>query len=212
MPKRKSSQEHGQADSSQNLERLGRADERTQVTILKGETIWCLAAMKYDGRHPIHAIFEANDLLPQAIERNGRKELLEPIYHADTTYVFPALHEVEALEIKYRRRLEALDLDRSDNLERLGPPSEERAVCLRPDETFWKLSEQKYNGKHHIQAIFEANGLMQNVVNKGGKQQLQDPIYYAGKSYIFPAESEIEDLTKRYQSRINALLQDAKNI
>jgi hypothetical protein len=190
--------------------RVGAPHERTEVTILAGETIWQLAEVKYDGKHPIHAIFEVNNLEPGVTERDGIKELQEPIYHAGATYIFPSIDEIPALESKFRQKLVVLGLDQAGTTERLGKPSESRSVCLRPDETFWRLSTEKY-GKPQIEAIFEANGLMQKVVERDGKQELHDPIYYAGKSYIFPAESEIEDLKMRYQRRLQSILQDAKN-
>ena len=86
---------------------------------------------------------------------------------------------------------------------RVGQANERKEVLLFYGDTFWQLSGVKYNGKHPIEAIFEANGLSHQVVERDGKKELVEPIYYAGKSYVLPAEDEVDELTKRYRARLN---------
>jgi hypothetical protein len=75
-------------------------------------------------------------------------------------------------------------------------------VTLKSGETFWKLAEQKYGGKHPIEAIYAANGLYPKVTEKDGKIEMTDPTYQAGKSYTMPSEKDIAALTKQYRQHV----------
>lgn len=83
-------------------------------------------------------------------------------------------------------------------------------VTLKSGQTFWKLAEEKYGGQHPIEAIYAANGLLPKWVEKDGKKVLEDPKYYAGKTYVLPAASEIEELTKKYKQQVKELGQNGK--
>jgi hypothetical protein len=77
-----------------------------------------------------------------------------------------------------------------------------RQVTLRSGDTFWKLAEQTYGGKHPIEAIYAANGLYPKVTEKDGKIEMTDPTYQAGKTYTLPSEKDIAALTKQYRQHV----------
>ncbi len=86
--------------------RVGAVDERTEIRLKWGDTFWQLAEEKYGGRHPIEAIYEANGLTPTIVEKNGKKEMISPIYFADKVYVLPAESEIADLRRRFFQRME----------------------------------------------------------------------------------------------------------
>lgn len=82
-------------------------------------------------------------------------------------------------------------------------PAEREKIVLQKGDTFWRLAEIKYHGKHPIDAIFEVNGLTPSVVYENGRRVLLDPIYYAGTEYILPGSSELDSLSKRFWKKID---------
>ncbi|MBI4533526.1 MAG: hypothetical protein HY711_06225 [Candidatus Melainabacteria bacterium] len=96
-------------------------------------------------------------------------------------------------------RLAAAKHDRA----RVGLPDERTQVRLGSGDTFWELSGKKYNGRHPIDAIYEANGLTPTVVRKAGRRELIAPTYWAGQTYVLPAESEIPELSRRFWQKMD---------
>lgn len=90
-------------------------------------------------------------------------------------------------------------------MSRVGKVEESTELVLERGDTFWRLSELKYGGRHPIAAIFEINKLTPSVRYENGLRKLVDPIYFAGKSYILPSWAETEDLAKRFYKRMDEL-------
>lgn len=199
-------------DVSDISKRLGRADERSEVVIKEGETIWRLAELKYGGVHPIDAIYEANGLSMRVEARDGATEVCDPIYFADHTYVFPAQSEIPELKEKFWSRCgDCYDLrhpddgatdSRSRDRARVGPPHERTRVRLRWDDTLYQLACNKYSNGFSIEAIFEANNMTPKVVKKDGKSEYQAPIYYAGQIVVLPADGEAKELCRKFHERM----------
>jgi hypothetical protein len=174
---------------------------RTEVTLKPGQTFWKLAEEKYNGQHPIEAIYAANGLTPKWVEKDGKKVLEDPKYYAGKTYVLPAESEIEALTKKYKDQVRELG---QNGRERVGQPNEETPVQLIYGDTFWKLGKAKYDNMERppIEAIYEANKMTPQVRDNNGKPELIDPTYYAGKTYVLPAAKDIEALTNRFWERL----------
>ncbi|HEY9774382.1 MAG TPA: hypothetical protein V6C81_11325 [Planktothrix sp.] len=204
--------------SSTNLssqrERVGPPDERRRITLIEGETFWCLAEIKYAGKHPIDAIFQANNLLPSvATDKSGAVTWKDPLYHAGVEYILPALSQLEELKNLFWQRMEEAGAGAKDAKERVGRAGERTAVCLRWDETLWQLCRLKYSVAAPTKAIYEANGLLQSFIFPQGEEKLvREPTLYAGNSYVLPAQTEIPLLTQRYDERIATILQSKQNI
>ncbi|MBC8000415.1 MAG: hypothetical protein IAF58_20865 [Leptolyngbya sp.] len=90
-------------------------------------------------------------------------------------------------------------------MSRVGKAQESTEIVLESGDTFWRLSELKYGGRHPIAAIYEINNLTPTVRYENGLRKLIDPIYFAGKSYILPSWAETEDLAQRFYKRIDEL-------
>ncbi|MGH9548084.1 MAG: hypothetical protein ACRD3W_01870 [Terriglobales bacterium] len=192
-------------------ERLGKPEEPRSVTLLRGETFWQLAQVKYYGRHPIAALFEANGLTVEVRSQAGRTTFCDPIYYAGQAYLFPAENELDALEQSFWQKLKEHGLGGTIK-ERVGASDEKTAVCLRWDESLWSLAQSKYDDDFEIEGVFEANELAASVTNKDGLNTLAEPICFAGHSYILPPRTELHALSTRYQERIKADLLGEENI
>ncbi|HEY9712596.1 MAG TPA: hypothetical protein V6C72_03955, partial [Chroococcales cyanobacterium] len=179
--------------------RVGEPDERTEVQLRKGDTLWNLAEEKYEGAHPIDAIYEENNLTPTSQKHGEQTVLIDPIYYAGSTYILPARSEISQLQKSFWLRVDGRTLK-----ERVGSADQSTYVTLRWDEKLSDLSSAKYDGRQASEAIFEANDLKPTLTSSNGEKQVAEPIYYAGRSYRLPAESEIADLTKAWKRRINS--------
>jgi hypothetical protein len=168
----------------------------TRVTLKRGDTFWKLAEEKYDGKHPIEAIYAANGLYPKVNEKNGKLEMVDPTYYAGKTYIMPDAKDVERLTQQYRQRVEELGKhDRS----RVGEANEETSVKLIYGDRFEKLAQAKYGKQMPMEAIYEANGLRARVTTGAdGQQHIKEPMYYAGRTYKLPAEQDIPELVRRF--------------
>lgn len=125
----------------------------------------------------------------------------DPIYYAGMAYTLPSLRNVPALQEKFWQKFDPRTV-----LERVGPAGERTAVCIRWDETLCQLSAIKYGGTTAVHAIFQLNELTPSVNTINGEKQVLEPIYHAGRSYLFPAEDEISQLLEHYESQINSLI------
>ena len=172
---------------------------RTSVTLKKGDTFWKLCQEKYGDKYPIEAIYEANGLTPKVTEAGGKVTLEDPTYYAGKTYVLPAQSEIEELTKQYRQKVKELG---QTSEQRVGTADERTDVTLIYGDTFWSLSDKKYGGTHPIEAIYEANGLTPGLKEEDGQLSLEDPTYYAGTSYVLPAQSEIPELTRSFWQRM----------
>lgn len=74
-------------------------------------------------------------------------------------------------------------------------------VTVRQGDTLWKLAEQKYGGKHPLEAIYEANGMHPKVNQANGKIEMTDPKYGPGQ-YVLPDEKDIPALTRQYRQKV----------
>jgi hypothetical protein len=74
-------------------------------------------------------------------------------------------------------------------------------ISVRQGETLWKLAEEKYGGKHPLEAIYAANGMYPKVADKNGKIEMTDPVYGPGK-YVLPDEKDIPQLTRQYRQHV----------
>ncbi len=196
--------------------RLGSADQRAEVVIKKGETFWQLAELKYGGKHPIDAIYEANGLSLRVQTGDGEAavaEVSDPIYFADHTYIFPAVSELAELKEKFWSRCgSTYDLrhpeDGSTDMKsrdkaRVGPANERTKVRLRWDDTLYQLACNKYGSDDFsIEAVFEANNMTPKVIKKDGKREYQAPIYYAGQVVVLPANDEAGVLSEKFRKRV----------
>lgn len=91
-----------------------------------------------------------------------------------------------------------MSADRNELKKLVGEPHEATKVVLQKGDTFWRLSEVKYGGLHPIDAIYAANNLSPHYEYRDGKRFLVDPIYYAGKEYLLPANHELPSLQARF--------------
>lgn len=180
--------------------RVGISGETTKIVLEKGDTFWQLAEAKYDGIHPIDAIYAVNKLLPKYEEHDGKQVLVDPIYYAGAEYILPAIQDLAELKAAFWHQF-----DPQTDEERLGTADERKVVCIRWDENFYQLTKKKYNGREASKAVFELNDMSPKVASAQGSVHVSEPICQAGWSYNFPAENEISELEQRYDERINAI-------
>lgn len=88
-----------------------------------------------------------------------------------------------------------------------GNANERTQHALSWSDTTWSLAAAKYNDfgtkqLDAIEAIYELNGMTPKVVMKNGSQELIAPRYGAGQQLILPAESEIQDLRRKFWERM----------
>lgn len=180
--------------------RVGASGETTKIVLEMGDTFWQLSEVKYDGIHPIDAIYAVNKLLPRYEDRDGRQVLVDPIYYAGAEYILPASQDLAQLKSEFWEQFDS----RTDE-QRLGAADERKVVCIRWDENFYQLTKKKYNGRDAAKAVFELNDMSPKVASAQGFAQVCEPICQAGWSYNFPAESEISELEQRYDERVKAI-------
>ncbi|HEY9677251.1 MAG TPA: hypothetical protein V6C76_04555 [Drouetiella sp.] len=185
--------------------RLGPPDLAAKIVLRKGETFWRLAELKYNGKHPIAAIYQVNNLKPSFEDREGKRVLVDPIYHAEVEYTLPASAEIEQLTAQFWQAVDS----RTDK-ERVGSCDERTTVNLRWDETFSQLSAIKYDGADYSKAVFQINQMLPKVTLQHGSRSVQEPVCQAGCSYIFPAKNEIAELEKQYNLVIDAISAQAR--
>ncbi len=192
--------------------RLGGKDERVEIVIEKGETFWHLSEAKYEGRHPIAAIFQANDLKPSVVYENGLRRLMDPVYFAGSSYVLPAWSEVEELEKQFYKLMDELhpQLEESaDKNEISGDNADEKLrsfVTINWDQTLYAVAQKKYGSDIPLEAIYEINEMTPVVTSGPGGKVLKEPIYPGGKTYWLPARKEVSALTEKYRERVKRLM------
>ncbi|HEY9790007.1 MAG TPA: hypothetical protein V6D22_06395 [Candidatus Obscuribacterales bacterium] len=116
----------------QDKPRVGAPDERTQVRLNWGDTFWHLAEVKYNGRHPIKAILEANHLSGTVGQRNGKEELIAETYYAGKTYVLPAAREIPRLTRQFDQHNGGGTWNAPPSNDRT-PPQQDRPSWPNPD-------------------------------------------------------------------------------
>ena len=197
--------------------RLGGKNERVEIVLEAGETFWRLSEIKYEGRHPIAAIFQANDLTPSVVYENGLRRLVDPVYSAGKTYVRPAWSEVDELERQFYETMDKhyppVQHAASENADAVSVSSQkhndgkERSfVTLNWDQTLYAVAQKKYGSDIPIEAIYEINEMLPTVKEGPDGKSLQEPVYPGGKTYWLPAGSEIGTLTDKYKQKIKALM------
>lgn len=188
---------------------MSRKGKSISIVLEKGDTFWRLSEKRYDGKHPIDAIFQANGLIPNVVYRNDLRILVDPVYHAGNAYIFPAWSQVGKLQERFWRSIDekhppvkgefaSLLLDPDE------PAPDERtraAVVLRWDDTFWSRTRAFYRDNVPAEAIFELNGLEPRKVIKDDSEVYLPPLYGGGRTYLLPAICEIASLTESYRSR-----------
>lgn len=196
--------------------RLGGKNERVELVIQRGETFWRLSEIKYDGRHPIAAIFQLNNLTPDVAYENGLRRLIDPIYYAGKTYVLPAWSEVEELEKLFFERLDEKhpqlepSLDSADFSVEQFDSDKRSYVTINWDQALYVVAQKKYGCDESIDevvdAIYEINRMMPVVTNGSNGKSLVEPKYPGGKTFWLPARNEIPSLTMKYRERVKNLL------
>lgn len=190
---------------------VGSPEERIAIRLEKGDTFWRLAELKYEGRHPIAAIFAANGLLPKvSIDETGSKRMFDPVYHAGATYILPGKGELMDLTERFWKRIDEAYGLKESTPERVGAPDEKTYVLMHWDDTLWDLAGIKYGGSHPMDAIYEANAMTPQVVPQEHEEgssvrTYRAPIVYAGHSYIFPARADLDALSKRFRARMEGM-------
>jgi len=192
--------------------RLGTKDERVEIVLERGETFWHLSECKYEGRHPLAAIFQANDLKPTVVYENGLRRLVDPVYFAGSSYMLPAWSEVEALEKQFYELIDAQhpQLEKTDeSCEYSAEITDERQrsfVTINWDQTLYAVAKQKYGADIPLEAIYEINQMTPTVTEGPAGKALHEPIYPGGKTYWLPARKEVSTLTDRYKQRVKQLM------
>lgn len=194
-------------------ERLGGKNERVEIVIERGETFWHLSERKYEGKHPIAAIFQVNGLKPSVVYENGLRRLVDPIYFAGNSYVLPAWSEVEELEREFYMQMDETHspLEVADDS---GMYSSETAddkkrsfVTINWDETLYAVAQEKYGADVPLEAIYEINQMMPVVVSGPEGRSAKEPVYPGGKTYWLPSRKEVGALTEKYKERVKQLLE-----
>lgn len=86
-------------------QRVGSANEETNVKLIYGDTFERMAKAKYGKSVPVEAIYEANGLQQTFTEKNGERCAKDPIYYAGKTYKLPAEQDIPELMRRYHERL-----------------------------------------------------------------------------------------------------------
>ncbi|PZM83465.1 MAG: hypothetical protein DKT66_09940 [Candidatus Melainabacteria bacterium] len=192
--------------------RLGGKDETVEVVVERGETIWQLSELKYEGKHPLAAIFQANGLRPSVVYENGLRRLLDPVYFAGNVYIFPAWSEVERLEKEFYSLMDELhpqveSYDEYNICEAGSVDDKQRSfVTINWDETLYAVAQRKYGSDVPLEAIYEINNMTPSVSGGTAGKTVKEPVYPGGKTYWLPARSEVDTLTEKYKERVKELL------
>lgn len=172
----------------------------TKVTVGEGQTLWGIIGEHYNGKYPLEAVYAANNMEPRVVDNNGKKELVDPIYHVGDEFVLPPEDQIDALTQKYRDRVNELG---KNSEERVGGADAASEVKLIYGDTLWALAAKKYGTDNPpLAAIYEANNMTPQVVEKDGQTELVAPTYYAGQTFTLPAASEVADLEKKFWQRM----------
>lgn len=192
--------------------RLGGKNERVELVIERGETFWHLSEIKYEGRHPIAAIFQANGLKPEVVYENGLRRLIDPVYVAGNSYVFPAWSEVEGLEKQFYQLMDELHppLEKVDEntacSAEIADDKQRSFVTINWDQTLYAVAQKKYGADIPLEAIYEINQMTPTVSIGADGKALKEPVYPGGKTYWLPARKEVNALTDQYKERVKELL------
>lgn len=181
--------------------RVGPADQVSQVQMGNRDTLWALSSAKY-GSPEIKAIWEANGMAPRSVPAEGRaNQLRDPRTEVGRNYTLPAQQDVSGLSQRYDARANEL---RAASQDRVGKPEEATPVDLIYGDTLSRLARQKYGRNVPIEALFEANNLQPTFVQKDGQTVVVPPTYFAGKTYILPPESQLQELAARHRAKFFA--------
>ncbi len=192
--------------------RLGGKNERVEIVIERGETFWHLSEIKYEGRHPIAAIFQANDLRPEVIYENGLRRLVDTVYFAGSSYVLPAWSEVEELEKQFYELMDKLHppLEKVDEntacSSEIDDDKQRSFVTVNWDQTLYAVAQKKYGSDVPLEAIYEINQMTPVITSGPDGKALKEPIYPGGKTYWLPARREVSALTEEYRKRVKTLM------
>lgn len=201
-----------QREKSRMDKRLGGKNERVEIVIERGETFWHLSEIKYEGRHPVAAIFQANGLQPEVIYENGLRRLIDPVYFAGNSYVLPAWSEVEELEKQFYELMDKLHpplekVDENPAYTAENADDKQRSfVTINWDQTLYAVAERKYGSDIPLEAIYEINQMTPTVTEGPTGKALKEPIYPGGKTYWLPARDEVGALTDKYRQRVKELM------
>ncbi len=172
----------------------------TKVTVGEGQTLWGIIGEHYNGKYPLEAVYAANNMEPRVVEKDGKKELVDPIYHVGDEFVLPTEDQLDALTQQYRDRVNELG---KNSEERVGSADAASEVKLIYGDTLWSLAAKKYGTDNPpLAAIYEANNMTPQVVEKDGHTELVAPTYYAGQTFTLPAASEVAELEKKFWQRM----------
>lgn len=172
----------------------------TKVTVGEGQTLWGIIGEYYSGKYPLEAVYAANEMEPRVVEKDGKKELVDPIYHVGDEFVLPPDAQIDALTQKYRDRVNELG---KNSEERVGGADAASEVRLIYGDTLWALAAKKYGtDSPPLTAIYEVNNMMPQVLERDGHTELVAPTYYAGQTFTLPAASEVAELEKKFWQRM----------
>ncbi len=210
--KKSQSSSGGNSGNASRDERLGGKDERVEIVIERGETFWHLSEKKYEGRHPIAAIFRVNGLKPSVVYENGLRRLLDPIYFAGNSYVLPAWSEVEELEREFYKQMDEIypQLEVADDCgaysSEIVDDKKRSFVTINWDQTLYAVAQKKYGADIPLEAIYEINQMTPTVVSGHDGKAAKEPVYPGGKTYWLPSRKEANALTEKYKERVKQLL------
>lgn len=203
---------HDSGDKAVRDKRLGGKDESVEIVVERGETIWQLSELKYGGKHPLAAIFQANGLKPSVVYENGLRRLLDPVYLAGNAYIFPAWSEVERLEKEFYSLMDKLhpQLESPDehNVYEAGSVDDKQRsfVTINWDETLYAVAQKKYGSDIPLEAIYEINNMTPTISEGTAGKAVKEPVYPGGKTFWLPARKEVGALTEKYRDRVKNLL------
>jgi hypothetical protein len=192
--------------------RLGGKDERVEIVIERGETFWRLSEVKYEGKHPLAAIFQANGLKPSVVYENGLRRLLDPVYFAGNSYVLPAWSEIESLEKAFYKLMDEIHpqletTGSENNYSSENADDKQRSfVTINWDQTLYAVAQKKYGSDIPLEAIYELNQMTPVVTDGPNGKALKEPVYPGGKTYWLPARDEVCAFTEKYKERVKQLL------
>jgi hypothetical protein len=188
------------------MSRVGKSNERIEIVLESGDTFWRLSEEKYDGRHPIAAIFEINNLTPSARYENGLRRLVDPIYFAGKSYVLPNLAETDNLSQKFFERMDELYPECNEIATRELSANGRSVVTVNWDDTLYAVAQRKRGKAICDEALFEVNQLRPIVFEGPEGRSLRSPSYGGGTTFLLPNDDEIESLKKSYCERVEKLL------
>ncbi len=93
----------------------------------------------------------------------------------------------------------------------VGASSERVELVLSPGDTIWALSQRKY-GEAHVEAVYEANNVIPEVVTVEGVVELRDPVFNAGDKLVLPGSDELKKLAGSYKEKLKNLREEHRDM